>query len=324
VLQIRNIGPFVVLYSLDFLLNGVQDTTKAVMPLYLATVKAQKKKLQSKVESLFQLGNLGGPFVVQMFLLAFGEAAVSLCPPIFFLCCFACYVLIQVDRIPNWQQIEEFAAAKSSSGAAGKQQNTLSYLRSKPIVLAVFMATATVQFYRLKSVLPSIYAVYAIGDEQWIALLSFAFGLGSCCGSIASYWMTRHLRNSMMLCVSACGLLLFAVCWTFASFVGIFLSIFVFSFVNGVGIVVVQTRLQFAAEEDKASFILASSRFLIRMVSLAGKMMILATFGLKDATGLSAQMLFVILTFFFGLVALVEIAVAAWLRKKDPLDDPRS
>ena len=165
------------LFLLDSLARGVADTARNTMPLVL--VERSKEALDwlnSRYQTVFELGAVAGPFLVGGLLIGFGAIMANWLVPVAFAAAAAAYLLIpKTAQAPKRQ--EEF-------GSTPGLRKSVNLIASNPSLRLAFTATLLLTLYPLKALLPALFADSILKAPEQVSWLAGLFGLGALAGSV--------------------------------------------------------------------------------------------------------------------------------------------
>ena len=322
---------FVVLTSVDFIVSGVMDTTRAVLAMLIEPDRQKRKTLNSSAETSFQLGSIFGPLLTGIFLFISNEELLSVIyfPAILFalatLLAVRLKMIIQNDTDEhqrNVRQLKKLTQQKkplephstSEESPLLKQQSNMQRLH----LITLLIMGSCLQFNRMKNIIPS---VLLNTDENVsksvISWLIAFFGLGNAMGAFVARYFDRVDFN-----LGVVALILFGLTFVIDNIYLIIGLVILSNGLLGIFIVHINSGIQDHAKTDL--WLIGFSRTLYQISLVAQKAFIAIALAYFHFDTIHNS--FTIITAMFLVLAAVYGACSAWITpiNSDTRSEPRN
>jgi MFS family permease len=290
------------IYLLDSLARGVADTARNTLPMMLVGKdKDALDSLNSRYQTVFELGAVTGPFLAGGLLVGFGALAANWLIPIAFAVSTAIYLMIPKTGRPSIQEGER--------NNEPTLRNSIGLIASKPDLRLPFIGILLLTLYPLKALLPALFADSILKAPEQAAWLVGLFGLGALVGSVLYSPVHGKISPPAWLRWSAIGVLLLATGWIPGTLLPMAVAIFLFALSNVMARLSMVSLLQSQIPQNAEGSVMGLTRCSVNLTSALLRFMV----GLAFALALSSEHAFALVGAGLGLFAVLELWVSRCL-----------
>jgi predicted MFS family arabinose efflux permease len=255
------------IYLLDSLGRGVADTARNTIPVALVGKdKNALDKLNSRYQTVFELGAMAGPFVAGGVLAGMGAVAANWLIPAAFATAAIVYLQIPKTTHP--------AVQNEQACGAPTLRNSISLVASNPGLRMAFIAIVLLTLYPPRGIFAALFAGSILKAPEQAAWLVGLFGVGALAGSVLYGRLHRIFTSPGWLRLGIAGLLVLAIGWIPGTFLPMALCIVLFTLSNVPARLSMVSTFQSQIPQGADGSVMGLTRFSLNLTSMVIRFMV--------------------------------------------------